>query len=121
VLRIAFLTLVVGGSLLGCSSRPDPATGGALRKRATFELSCNYVELTRIDGTTAGVWGCGRRAVYLHTCNDYVCRWTIERELPATRVGYTLPPEPAVVRTVVPPPDEWRKRIPALSDDEPGF
>jgi hypothetical protein len=75
-----------------------------------------------VDEKSAGVWGCGRRVIYRESCEDGHCRWAIEREVPppgsyATAQTIPVAPHGPIVRKS----DEWRARIPALADDEPGF
>ncbi len=78
----------------------------------------------RIDQTTGGVIGCGRRAVYVERCEGRACRWEFDREVP---LPYAAARSYATVRTLphVPrlaeKPEQWRRRIPGLVDDQPGF
>ncbi len=114
--------LSLAGSVfaLAACERPPPATAQGLHNRAAFELGCSEVGLVRIDEATAGVWGCGRRVIYVEACDEDHCRWVIEREVPPPSVAFPyprLPERPAIVRK----PDEWRARVPALIDDDPGF
>lgn len=114
-------------------ARPEPATAAQLRDRAAFELGCpaSSLELVRIDESTGGVMGCGRRAVYIERCDDR-CRWSFDREAPAPAWGGWVTVAPVrpqrdnpfvttTLRTAPEPESEWRARVPPLLEDEPGF
>jgi hypothetical protein len=125
---------VVAGLTLACAPA-RPATAAELRSRAAFELGCpaSSLELVRIDESTGGVMGCGRRVVYIERCDDR-CRWSFDREAPAPTWGGWATAAPVAghpprqhpfvtttVRTAPEPESEWRERVPPLLDDEPGF
>jgi hypothetical protein len=117
---LGFIVALGALALSGCT-RPAPATAQSLHNRAGFELGCTDLVLVRIDDKSAGVWGCGRRVIYQETCADGHCHWVMEREVPppAVYTAQTIPvaPNGPIVRKS----DEWRARIPALAEDEPGF
>jgi hypothetical protein len=73
--------------LLLCSFGCGAATIKQLSKRAAFELECpaEQLEIVEIDTRTRGVSGCGRRAVYVETCERFgqynefgKCTWTLD-------------------------------------------
>ncbi|MCA9593917.1 MAG: hypothetical protein KC776_11420 [Myxococcales bacterium] len=106
----------------GCAASA-PATAGQLRSRAAFELACppEALTLVRIDETTGGVFGCGRRVVYVERCEGRACSWAFDREVPVPPMRsyahvHTLPRAPGLAQD-----SEWRRRIPGLVDDQPGF
>lgn len=112
----------VCASALACScTRPAPATAQALHNRAAFELGCADLMLVKIDDQSAGVWGCGRRVIYQETCENDRCHWVIEREVPPPVVYTTQTIPVAPNEPIVRKSDEWRARIPALAEDQPGF
>jgi hypothetical protein len=125
----SLLVLAAAALAAGCASAA-PATAGQLRARAAFELSCSpeQLALVRIDPTTGGVIGCGRRAVYVERCSDRGCSWAFDREVPLpgapayapTRSYANVHALPHVPR-LAEDPDQWRRRIPGLVDDQPGF
>jgi hypothetical protein len=133
-------------ALLSACERPAPASAHQLRSRAAFELGCppEQLELIRIDQTTGGVIGCGRRVVYVESCRgSQRCSWSFDREAPPAGWG-AWTPAPASPRVssvpVAEPPraspyppaalapgdgaegvPEWKERVPRLLRDDPGF
>jgi hypothetical protein len=97
VLRAVFV-LVVAGS--GCFAS---ATASQLTARASFDLSCpsGTLHYKRIDDRTQGVLGCGKRAIYIESCDGprnqmaTGCTWvingTIEVEPAAPESPSTTP------------------------------
>ncbi len=73
----SFLALV---PLLACAEGPDPDVS-AVKRRASFELSCPTSQLKAVwlddDGNTLGVSGCGTKLVYVKTCSRYDCEWVL--------------------------------------------
>ncbi len=133
-MRRSILALCAFGLLLGCQLRREPATADQLRARAAFELGCppEYLALIRIDEPTGGVTGCGRRVLYVETCDrSGRCRWTYDREAGAPAFAGVQAPHPGAYgrpspyAASVPSPyvddEEWRERVPNLLRDEPGF
>jgi len=128
------LCALLGALALTACVRPEPASARQLRDRAAFELGCpgSALELVRIDESTGGVIGCGRRVVYIEKCDDR-CRWSFDREAPhptwggwATASPMMRPTETpfrttTTVRTSPEEDAEWRARVPRLLADEPGF
>jgi hypothetical protein len=96
VLRAVFV-LAAGSSCYAS------ATANQLTARASFDLSCpsGTLHYKRIDDRTQGVLGCGKRAIYIESCDgprDRVatgCTWvingTIEVEPEASSVPAAVP------------------------------
>jgi hypothetical protein len=135
--------IAVSASAAACAcTRPEPATAQQLRARAAFELGCapEALVLVRIDESTGGVAGCGRRVVYVESCREgRSCRWTYDREAPPPATGgwsqppsvATSPPRPSPYPGPSAPrqspypeaeaESQWRERVPRLIRDDPGF
>jgi hypothetical protein len=80
----AALFLAVGWvPLLACVEGPDPDVS-AVKRRATFELSCPMSQLKAYwlddDGNTLGVSGCGTKLVYVKVCSRYDCEWVLNSD-----------------------------------------
>lgn len=80
--------------MMGCV-QPVVATKNQLARRATFDLSCSAdaLKYSDIDWRTVGVAGCGKRAVYLESCDGprenagTSCTWVINGAIVAWRPG----------------------------------
>jgi hypothetical protein len=83
----------------GASGCLASASEGQLTSRASFDLSCpaETLRYKRIDGRTQGVLGCGKRAIYVESCDGprstiaTDCTWVINGGIELTEP----PPAPA--------------------------
>ncbi len=86
--RTSLLCSIAAGSFaflaIGCAS-PRPATLQQLHHRSVFDLGCasHQLKLHHIDQRTKVVTGCGRRLIYVHTCEGQgpkrgVCTWKLD-------------------------------------------
>ena len=79
---LPFLLALALGGALGCASAPG-ATVQQLQTRAVFDLGCPHHQLMlyHIDGRTKAVAGCGRRLVYVQSCQrirgQHECTWVL--------------------------------------------
>jgi hypothetical protein len=72
--------------VMGCAAT---ASQDQLTRRAWFDLGCSAKELkyTRIDYLTVGVVGCGKRAIYVESCDgprsrlETMCTWVINGQI----------------------------------------
>jgi hypothetical protein len=77
-------------TFLACGPSTYRASPADLPARASFDLNCPTTELRqhRLDESTYGVVGCGRRATYVSSCNGQPgdmttqCRWIMNGEGP---------------------------------------
>ena len=81
---VLLVAVVLGGG--GCATGPTPRD--KLLKRAAFDLNCTQDELsvTKLDGRTRGVRGCGHQATYIESCDGPPgnlmrrCTWVMNTE-----------------------------------------
>jgi hypothetical protein len=78
--------------VMGCTQPLAMATKKQLARRASFDLECSAdaLKYSDIDWRTIGVAGCGKRAVYLESCDgpresgSTTCTWIINGVLEST-------------------------------------
>ena len=81
--RIALPFVWVALSCLGCASGPR-ADLRSLQYRSMFDLGCpaQGLELYHVDRRTKAVVGCGRRLVYVESCESFgtkrECTWMLD-------------------------------------------
>jgi hypothetical protein len=72
---------VAAACSLSCAATAPGATIAQLQYRAVFDLGCpaNMLVIYPVDGRAKAVTGCGRRLVYVESCQDIrgelVCTW----------------------------------------------
>ena len=75
--------LGAAASALGCAGTAPGATLAQLQNRAVFDLGCPGYQLGvySVDSRTKAVTGCGRRLVYVESCQDIrgeqACTWVM--------------------------------------------
>jgi hypothetical protein len=87
---------LAGFLMLACAT----ATTEQLMRRASFDLACAESSLTqvKIDNQTEGVIGCGKRAVYVVSCdgppnNATSCTWVLNGDIkPGNAPAGNAPP-----------------------------
>jgi hypothetical protein len=80
------------------------ASSEQLVRRASFDLDCapERIRVHEIDRRTRGVQGCGKRAVYLHSCQHgtsaHECTWVLNSDASRTAAAPSTDPHP-IIRT----------------------
>jgi hypothetical protein len=113
LLSCALLAVGVGeaGILPGCARHPEPAALPTLQLRASFDLACppQDVQMFHFDRRTKGVVGCGRRLIYVASCDDAfdkgACTWVLDS--PASWPASASVGAPMGARAAAPAPQAW--------------
>ncbi len=75
--------------LVACRGGSDPETpeqpgGEELRRRAEFDLGCKQLSFVQISEKTIGVRGCGKKVVYVESCQNphipWDCNWILNSD-----------------------------------------
>jgi hypothetical protein len=78
-----FMLVAAALAMLSSCVGQFSADRGALRRRASFDLSCpaSQLRMVDLDEKTVGVSGCGDKAVYVSACDGQpghfttTCKW----------------------------------------------
>jgi hypothetical protein len=102
----ALLALILGAAScsLGCGASTAGASLAQLQNRAVFDLGCPGYQLSvyHVDSRTKAVTGCGRRLLYVESCQDIrgaqACTWVMNTPtFVQTQWPGLLTPQPTTV------------------------